>query len=265
MRRALAILLTIPLATLLTSCATLLPGTTLLSSTTQDLTGNWIFGVSDPPAGTPPLNAFIGAINGQGASFTATFHATGACISPTQTLNFTGTQNASGAITLTSTNFPNNTATITATVLSVNGVASGLGALAITGTGPCAIPSISMILSQFPPLTGTYTGTLTSTTNTTAVVTANLAQASANSSGQFPESGTVIVTAPGCTSTFTLTGLITGPTLAASLSSTSGPTATAVASAVLSPASSQPPLPITLNILSTGCNTGSFNGSLTRQ
>ena len=262
--RALAVLLTLPL-TLLTACSTLLPGTTLLSSTTQDLTGNWIFTVSDPVAGLPPHNSFIGAISGQGTSFTATVHATGTCISPTQLLNFTGTQNASGAITLTSANLPNNTATITATVLSVNGVASGLGSLAITGSGPCAIPSISMILSQFPPLTGIYTGTLTSTTSTTAVVTANLAQNTANSNGQFPESGTVIVNIPACPSTFSLTGLVTGPALTASLNSTSGPIATAVASTILAPGSSQISLPFTLNILSTGCNTGSFNGSLTKQ
>jgi hypothetical protein len=264
--RRLAILLAIPLAaSLLSGCATLLPGSTLVSATTQSLTGNWIFTISDPPAGTPPLTSFVGAITGQGASVTAVFRSAG-CVPPTQNIFFTGSQTSSGTLTLTSTNLPSNVATITVSLLTSNGATNALGSLAITGNGPCAIPSIALLGSELQPFTGTYSGTLTANPSTAISVTAALTQGAANSDGQFPESGTVSVAGSGCTNTFSLNGLVVGPLLTANLTSTSGPTATAILGAGPAVSSPQSFLPFSLIILSTGCSTagGAFTGILNK-
>jgi hypothetical protein len=261
--RLIAIALAAPL---LSGCAGLLSSVSPLSVGSQNLTGNWIFGVSDPPNGAPPLNAFFGALNGQGANITGTFHAVG-CVALTQDINFTGSQAADGTLTLTSSNLPNNVATITVNLITLNNLTSGFGSLSITGSGPCAIPSITLIASEIQSVSGVYTGILSAAAGTpsTTTATASLTQATANSDGQFPVSGTVTIAGATCTNTFSLTGLVAGPSLSATLLSTSGPPATAVVLGPIVPGLNQPSLTLSINILSTGCNTGSFNATLNSQ
>jgi hypothetical protein len=242
---------------------------TSTSYATQDLTGNLQVSISDPPYPGPyPISSFTGALSGQGQNITAILRAPGTgCVSSTFDIAFAGSQAADGSLVLTSTNLPNNVATISTVANGImpftNGGAQFLGGLLITGSGPCTMGSIVLRGEEFAPLTGTYVGSITSTAGASANFSTTFAQASANSDGQFPESGTITVTGSNCTNGFSVTGTIAGPALTAVLTPVSGPSATATL--VTGPTYGATALFLTMNIVSTGCNNGIFTGSLTKQ
>jgi len=239
-------------------CALLIVGcgsTPTKSYATQDLTGNWTFGPSDPPGPVPPFGAFTGALSGQGANVTAILRTVG-CVSSTQDITFAGSESSAGVLTLISTNLPNNVATITEnlSVMPVLG-ATYLGDLKVTGSGPCAYQDITLRAFNYPALTGNFAGTLTSN----ASYTATLTQQAANADGQFPETGTMTLTTPSCSSSYALTGLVTGSSFTASLSA-SNPSSTALTSATLTSETATVPLSISVD---SGCSIGTFTGNLT--
>jgi hypothetical protein len=257
-------------ATMLSGCTAATTATTAAYST-QDLTGNWYVSISDPPYPGPyPITSFTGAINGSGQNVSAVFRLTGTgCVSPTQDIMFTGSQLVDGSLTLTSTNLPNNVATISTFPgginLLPNQTATFLGGLVVSGTGPCSMASIALRGGDFAPLTGTYTGQIKSASGSTATFSATLTQAAANSDGQFPETGPISVVGATCTNVFSVAGLVSGPALTATLSPVSGPAATA--SLITGPTSGTLTSPIAfgMTITGTGCNAGSFTGSLNKQ
>jgi hypothetical protein len=239
------------------------------SYSTQDLTGNWQVGISDPPYPGPyPITSFTGAISGSGQNITAVFRATGTgCVSPTQDITFSGSQLANGALTLTSTNLPNNVAAIS-TLAAIpqfpNQPVLFVGGLAVTGSGPCTMGGIALRGQEFSPLIGTFAGPITSTSAATSNFTAVLTQAQANSDGQFPETGTIIVTGSTCTNVLSLAGLVAGPNVTATLTPTSGPAASATLT--MGPLyNGTATISVGITITGTGCNAGTFNGSLTKQ
>jgi hypothetical protein len=257
--------------------ASLLSGCNAMSTTsstsyaTQDFTGNWQLGISDPPYPGPyPIAALTGAMAGQGQNITGVFRIGGTgCVSPTQDVTFVGSQTADGNLTLNSTNLPNNVATITATSSGImpltNGITPFLGGLVVTGSGQCTMGGIALRGEEIAPLTGTFTGSLTSTSGVTSSFTVALKQSVGNSDGQFPESGTITVASSSCANVFSLTGTVSGLTLTATLTPTSGPPATATLATEPPYGNSTAPLSLSINITGTGCNAGSFTGNLAKQ
>jgi hypothetical protein len=135
-----------------------------------------------------------------------------------------GTVDSTGNLTITLP-VAGGTATLTA-ALSTNPETEAVGSYKIVG-GTCAMPSTPMQIAQYAPLNGTYTGSFSAlslpsgqSTGITTTITAVLAQSTtANSSGQFPVSGTVTVTGA-CSATFTLSNsIVWGGVLEASDSS----------------------------------------------
>jgi hypothetical protein len=245
--------------------------TPMTSYDTQNLTGNWQVSISDPPYPGPfPIASLTGAVAGSGQNVTATLRATGTgCVSPTQDITFTGSQLADGTLILTSTNLPNNVVSISAMAGGImplaNQTALFLGSLLVTGTGPCTMANIALRGEEFAPLTGTFTGPVNSTSGSTATFTAALTQAAANSDGQFPETGMITVAGSNCTNTFSLAGLVAGPGLTASLTPISGPAATATVTTGPPFGGATNMISFGMTITGTGCNAGTFTGSLARQ
>lgn len=252
-----------PLKFLALSVATLLAsgcGGPAKSYATQDLTGNWQFFQTDAFNMPNLITGLTGALSGQGAAVTGVFRA-GGCISSTQDIHFTGSEDSSGILTLTSTDLPNNVATLTATISTLSSGFTGASAkLAATGSGPCTMSSSYIQGTEYQPLTGAYTATVNSTTGATATLTASLTQAAANADGQFPESGTLTLATSKCTEAFTLAGVATGPFLKATLKSSSGETA--IAGVSLSTVTPQASLPISITVSSSTCTSGAFSGML---
>ena len=193
-------------------------------SSGNSVTGNWLFTPNYVPGQTLSAGTFYGSLSSSGASTTGTMHLVSTCVPITQDLAFTGTENNSGAIALTSNSLSNNVVTISAGPFANNyGITSGPGAISVTGSGACA-----STLSSFPAIElQTVNGSFTATAGSSAL-SAQLTQAAANSDGYFPESGTVSVTNGACANTLSLAGLVSGPNLSGNLTSTSGPAATAV-------------------------------------
>ena len=131
--------------------------------------------------------------------------------------------------------------------------------------GPCAMPTTSMAITQFAPLTGTYSGTLTNygTTSNSTNITAMLTQSTTpDADGRFPLTGTITATGA-CTGTFplepeTVSGNGVAPSPggflmpAATIDGPFLPTASAFQSAFV-------------EIYSTNCSVGSLTGTLIRQ
>jgi hypothetical protein len=203
------IFLALPLVVLL-GCGSH-PGPSTPASQYLNLNGNWeALGLPSPPVVglTTPIAAFMGALQSTNGIVTGTLRAFDAsnflnpCVLFTQDLAATGTLTPAGNLVLT-VPISNGTATLTAT-LSTNLQTFTQGTWHITG-GACAMPSTPMAITQYAPVTGTYTGTLTTYgTATTTAITAVLTQSTIpDADGRFPLTGTI--TAPGiCSGTFPL-------------------------------------------------------------
>ena len=268
----LAALRLLPIAaavSLLLGCAASNSSTIVYS--TSNFTGDWAFGITDPPGPGPfAITELNGALSGSDQSITGVFRAangTGGCVSPTFDIAFTGSQDAAGDLTLPSTNLPASLATITVKGTALAGGNTFVfGGLVITGSGPCAETSIALLGGEVLNVTGTYTGSLTAGLGGTATpFNVNLTEGAANSDGQFPTTGTVTVTGPGCTNVFSLSGLVSGLSLNATLTSTSGPPATGTLF-IEAIDSAQPTSQAFGALISgSGCNNNSYSGFLTRQ
>jgi hypothetical protein len=236
-----------------------------------NLNGNWeAIGISANPSQSllaTPIAAFMGALHSSSGNVTGTLRALDTnflspCVPYTQDLAANGTLSAAGNLVLT-VPISSGTATLTAALTS-NLQTYTTGSWTIVG-GPCAMPSTSMAITQYAPVTGTYTGTLTNfgTTNNSTTITASLTQTSTpNADGQFPLAGTVSATGA-CTGSFPLTteyvsgnGIFTeSGNFQSPLALLSGP--------ILPPATSiQTSLSLTG---SSTCTVGQLSGTLTRQ
>jgi hypothetical protein len=219
----------IPLAALL-GCG-MTPTSSPSGPSTTSLSGDWLALAPLNPANSSqlptPISQFSGALQFSGSSVTGTLHALGnsatavllglpPCVSFTQDLPATGTVSATGQLTLT-VPISLGVATITAT-LPTNTMTYIPATWQIVG-GACAMPTTSISLAQFAPITGTYTGTFNAYSNTplgivpstATAISAILAQSTTpNADGQFPISGTI--TASGaCSGSFTLSNeVVTG-------------------------------------------------------
>jgi hypothetical protein len=255
-----AIFIVLPISTwFLCGCAPVTSPTTGGNFSTRVLTGNWTFGPTDPPAGSPPFGQLTGALSGSGATVTGTFRTVG-CVSSTQDIHFTGSQTASGMLTLTSTDLVNNVMVITVDLGDAIAIAAPLwlGGMTVSGSGPCAYADIAMQVKEYLPLTGSYSGTVTGSAGATATYAASLTQSAANADGQFPESGSITVSTSSCSTTYPISGLVAGPALTASLSSATGASAGNMGATLTTGSTT---MPFTLNVTS-GCTTGLFGGFL---
>lgn len=250
------------IVTLLGGCSTAgNSGSTTSTSTTESLTGNWYFTTLYP--GNIPQNIiYAGALNQQGTSVAAVLQ--NSCFSPLA-IDLSGTEDASGNLALTSTNLPNNVVTIKGTVSTSGGVIQNSNyAFTVTGSAPCAPLSASLTGSQIPSFTGNFAGSLSSTLGATATFAAALTQGSANTVGEFPLTGTVTVSSSACSVTFPVNIAFAGAGFTTNLTSSSGPTSTSVFTA--GPVTSSSPIVLAnINIAITGCNAGTFTGSLNKQ
>jgi hypothetical protein len=232
------------------------------TTTTTPLAGNWFFTTLYP--GNVPQNiVYSGAFTQSGTSVTAVLH--NSCFS-TQDIDFSGSEDASGNLTLTSNNLSSNVVTIKGTVTATGGVIQTSNyAFTVTGSAPCAPLSASLAGSQIPSFTGNFAGSLNSTAGGSASFAVTLAQGSANTDGQFPLTGTVAVSSSACSVSFPLNIFFSGSGFTANLTSSSGPTSTAVFSAGPVTNSGSPAVLANFNIAITGCNAGTFTGSLNKQ
>ena len=119
------------------------------------------------------------------------------------------------------------------------------------------------VSDQFSPVTGTYVGSFVSAAGVQATVTAALAQGPANGDGQFPESGTLVLTTATCSNNFTVSGMVTGPTATVQFNP-SGNASLGGFAAVLPDHALTVPLPSGITVTG-ACNPGVFTGVLSKQ
>jgi hypothetical protein len=229
--------------------------------TTPSLTGNWFFTTLYPGNVVPQNIIYSGALAQQGNAVIAILH--NSCFSA-QDIDFSGSEDTSGNLTLTSTNLASNIVTIKGAVTATGGVIQASNyAFTVTGSAPCAPLTASLSGSQIPSFSGNFAGNLTSTQSATASFAIALTQGSANTDGEFPLTGTVTVTSSACSVTFPLNILFAGSGFTANMTSTLGPISSAVFSA--GPVTGTPTILSNINIAITGCNAGTFTGSLSKQ
>jgi hypothetical protein len=257
-------------APLLLACSLLLfllPGCNHKAHTTptvfssQKIAGNWSFTPTDAAVLSGyPFGPFVGSISGQGEHVSAILRSS-RCLPSSQDITFTGHETAAGMLTLVSTSLPRNVITLSAEIPFTGGEQpSGIGAVSISGPGPCTLSFPGTLLaSRYPVLTGSFNSVLTAD-DTTAAFTAAMTQGAAAPDGHFPVSGTFTLRTlvpPECSSTYALNGTVNGPQFSARLTSTSGKPSTGTIAATL--AAQAPQVPFTLN-LDTGCLDDSLNG-----
>jgi hypothetical protein len=196
MQSGLRIALLLPAAALI-GCT--LPSTPPTDS--EPASGNWL--VSYYGSGVlPQVSGFVGALQFSSGSISGILtpepppNPTGLLLPTCTTFAptaVTGMIDASNNLTL-SLPIGGGTATITATIGS-NPETPATGSFQIAG-GTCAMSAASMTITEYAPVTGTYTGSLTNMQNGTASpVTAVLTQSTtANGNGVFPLTGTVTLT-----------------------------------------------------------------------
>ncbi len=225
----------------------------------KDVTGNWQFIPIDDFMHDDKLGALAGSLISQGNNVTGVLHGTG-CVAATQDITFAGTVDAKGNLALTSTNLPENVATITGSVSITPGGMLIESSLTVSGTGACAMPPyLDFVGTEYPPLNGSFAASLTSSSGATATLMAQLTAATANSDGQIPETGTFTLAGASCSSTFSFTGVAVGSSLEGTFSSTSG-SAVPTFSGQLS--GGPPAANVSLVVPSGTCSAGSFTGTL---
>ena len=246
------------------------PPTSVPSTITAALSGNWATGAnynSAATASTEPMTGFFGALQFSNGSVSGILNAvpaaTGVCAGYIAANG--GTVTVTGGVLDASNNlslaFPiaGGEASINASLGSTPQTLS-YGSFQIVG-GSCAIGATPSTIAQYAPLTGTYAGTFNlpasqsnvPTAGSTISVTAVLTQATtSNSSGQFPITGTITVTGA-CSESVSFAGFTSGGNFYYSSSpyfmGSFDPTASNIYDAVYQ---------------STHC-TASYQGALTRQ
>ena len=175
------------LTLLLTGCADM--GTTPISAANPTVTGNWQF--SSASANAAKLASFSGELTGNASQMTGILHSnsTTSCVAPSVAIAMTGSTNANGVTTLTSSNFPSGTLTITGT-LAADGKSFNTAAYTVTG-GTCAFTQPANATAQdYAPISGTFTGGFSDPDGHLINVTATLTQSpTSDVDGNFTLSG----------------------------------------------------------------------------
>lgn len=236
------------------------------SAAKADYTGNYAFAQIPSSTGQTvgPVVGLLGGVANSGSAFTATFRlvTTNRCVSPPEDLNFTGTRDTSGQITMISTTLTNNPVSIVWDADPTQS-SNGVGTYTIGGNGPCAMPVTQFVSDGFSPVTGTYAGTFSASGGGQATVTATLTQGAANADGQFPETGTLVLATPSCTNNFTVSGIVTGPTMTVEFNPAGGSSLGGFV-AVLPDHVLTLSIPAGINVAG-ACNPGTFAGVLSKQ
>ncbi len=246
----------------LTSCALLLSGcavpavkTSQSTQTLQGVTSNWQFIPIDDFYHMDKLGGLAGALATQGTNVTAVSHGSG-CVDPSTDIMFSGTEDAKGDLTLTSTNLPNNVATITGPAQTLTSGVYIQSGLTVTGSGPCTSSWPIFPGNQYQPLNGGYTANLKNSNSATATLTANFTAGATNADGEIPETGTLTLATLTCSSSFSFTGTALGANLQGTLSTSAGSANGVTLSVLLNGA-------VSIASPSGSCAAGSFSGTLT--
>jgi len=180
---------------------------------TGNLTGNWQIQSGTSISSSPTGPVFIaGALQQQGSGVTGVFTVDSFCTTQ-PVFNFTGTVNSSGNLTLTATPVPVVKVTL---AIPADPTTVATGNLGATGE-ICALALESPAVGvQIASLTGTFSGAVTASGSpappiASGQVSLTLAQSSTpNTNGQFPVTGSLTFTGGGCTSSASVTGIVSG-------------------------------------------------------
>jgi len=175
------------LTAVLTGCS---PEGSVYTTDTVSVAGNWQF--SSSAAAAAKLPSLSGELSGTGNSITAILHSDSAssCVAPTTAITLTGTTNAQGITTITSSNFPNGALTIAGN-LAVDGKSFTTATYTVSGSTSCAFASpANATANDFLPITGTYTGKFADAAGPVLTISALLAQSpSSDVNGNFTLTG----------------------------------------------------------------------------
>jgi len=269
MNTGLRSLLLLPLAALV-ACGSSAPSAV---GGTTPVSGDYVLSVA---FGTSSATTFTGGLNISGSTVTGLFqfsNATSACNGTA--LPVTGTIGSNNLLTLTSSVFAGNTATITIQFpltqnTTFTSSAGGTVQIAAGSSGTnCALSLANIAALYLAPYNGTWTGTISngSVSGTATLVVAEPITTGTtfnlNASGQFPATGTISFSGSSCTiAPIALTGQVTGYTLQLN-QSVSGSQNPIIVSA------SETTAPVTFNILvpslsSVTCPPGVYSGTITQ-
>jgi hypothetical protein len=262
-------LLLLPLAVLI-ACGSSAPSA---STGVTPVSGDYVLSVTSAASGP---TSFTGGLNISGSTVSGAFqfgNAASACNGTT--LPVTGAIASSNLLTLTSSVFAGNTATITIQFpLTQNNTytssASGTVQIAAGSSGTnCALSLANIAAIYLAPYNGTWTGTIINGTisgTATLVVAEPITTGTTfnlNASGQFPATGTLSFSTSTCTiSSIPLTGQVTGYTLQLN-QSVSGSQNPIVVSAT------ETTNPVTFNVLipsgsTSTCPAGAYSGTISQ-
>jgi hypothetical protein len=215
--------------------------------------------------------ALFGSLQIQGTTASGTFRTLSPCNpTPLQVVNYTGTLDSSGNLTLTATPTPIVTIHLAVPPIATNFASGSLNAIGTICAIALSSPAIGV---EIAPVNGTFAGAVTALPATPAAPIASgnlslvLTQSSTpNPDGQFPLTGTLTFTGGGCSQTTALAGTVSG--VGITLSSGSG-AASVLFNGVTNPNATQLttgeaiylPAPCTTGLSSTAA----YTGTLTRQ
>jgi hypothetical protein len=168
------------------------------------VTGNWQF--ASTAASAAKLPALSGELTGTSAALTGILHSDAAtsCISPFSSFEVTGSTNAQGITTITSSNLAGGTFTLTGT-LAANGKSFSAATYTVSG-GTCAFSAPALATADaFSPINGSYNGTFYDASGEVLNMTAALSQSPASDAdGNFLLTGTGTFSNPCFTSPATV-------------------------------------------------------------
>jgi hypothetical protein len=154
------------------------------------VTGNWQLSSTAPAAAKVPV--LSGELTGAGASITGIFHPSAAttCVSPSTSIELTGSADAQNAITLTGPNFAGGTLTVKGTLAS-DGRSFSNASYNIVG-GSCALAqAVPANAQSYADVTGNYAGGFSDPQGNVLSITSTLSQnPTGDSNGNFLLSGT---------------------------------------------------------------------------
>ncbi len=165
-------------------------GQNLPPSSGSNIAGNWQFSTTSKVQGAPPPLTFAGSISLSGSSASGAVHVNGSnCFDPLSTVTLTGTLTGSN-LSLTSTPFAGQVATLTGNISHNPLTASGqfTGTYAIQG-GCAAGDTGSVTGTEISSLAGNWAGDLTSETGDINRLVVTLAQGAPTSEGSFRLTG----------------------------------------------------------------------------